>query len=53
MSLPVGILLVTLAAILYFVAFHNLDPSIHDLRSLLTSISAQIRGEPHAIAQAS
>jgi uncharacterized protein YoaH (UPF0181 family) len=51
-SLPVGIALITLSAILYFVAFHNLDPTIHDLRSLLASISAQIRGEPHAVAAA-
>jgi hypothetical protein len=49
-ALPVGILLTVLAGVLFFVAFHNLDPSIHDLRSLLTALSAQIRGEPHAVA---
>jgi hypothetical protein len=45
MSLAIGILLVTLAAILYFVAFHNLPPTIKDLRSLLGYFSDAIRGE--------
>ena len=45
MSLPIGILLVTLAAVLYFVAFHNLPPTIKDLQSLLGYFSDAIRGK--------
>jgi len=44
MALPTGILLTTLAAVLFFIAFHNLPDTVRDLRGLLGYISDGIRG---------
>ena len=44
MMLALGIALVTLAGILLFIAFHNLDPSIKDLSGLLGAFSQAITG---------
>jgi hypothetical protein len=43
-ALPTGILLTTLAAVLFFIAFHNLPDTVKDLRGLLGYISDGIRG---------
>jgi hypothetical protein len=43
-GLPVGIFLVTLAAILFFIAFHNLPDDVKDIQGLLRLISDGIRG---------
>ncbi len=42
-SLAVGIILITVAGILYFLAFHNLPSDVTDLRGLLGYISEGIR----------
>lgn len=44
MSLAMGIALVTLAAGLYFIAFHNLPEDVKDLQGLLGYVSQGIRG---------
>jgi hypothetical protein len=43
MALAMGILMTTLAAGFYFIAFHNLPDDVRDLRGLLGYISAGIR----------
>ncbi len=49
MSLALGILLVTLAGICFFIAFHNLPTDISNLGELLSWISASVReGKPAA-----
>jgi uncharacterized protein YegL len=47
MTLGVAILLVTIAGVLLFIAFHNLPDDVRNLQQLLSWMSASIReGKP-------
>jgi len=50
MSLAIGILLITLSAALYFLAFHNLPDDVKDLQGLLHYVSEGIRGTAPKVA---
>ena len=48
-SLALGILLVTAAGVLLFIAFHNLDPSITDLSELIGALSDAVTGKDNKL----